>query len=328
MKTLRVKEDEVPSREKANICISDVGFSFPSEFTYSRFRFRLVIEKNAGMPVFKGSMLRGLLGTALRRLNCNVPMPCDKCLFVKNCAYSILFKPELVNRFTLITPPFVIHSPDIRRAFKVGDSLEVWLTIFGAYSQYFDYFFNAFNYGMRLGLGRKRIPFRLEAITDDVSGEWVYRDREVNRDWQPAMGDFSELKPGNQCKMRLHFLSPVFLRRNKQPVVHPEMSSIVDALVRRVHIVNRSIWKDLHFKIDKGFIDELGVSIVSQDVTYRKSFKNSGYGNKVELSGFYGKVDYVGDLGFLYPLLKVGEVLHIGVRTSYGLGKYRVEERD
>ena len=55
-----------------------------------------------------------------------------------------------------------------------------------------------------------------------------------------------------------------------------------------------------------------------------KSFKTGGLGDEVELSGFYGFVEYGGVFSYLYPLLRAGELVHIGARMSYGLGKYEV----
>jgi CRISPR/Cas system endoribonuclease Cas6 (RAMP superfamily) len=166
------------------------------------------------------------------------------------------------------------------------------------------------------------VPFDIEEIVDDVSGEWVYRDRDVNRNWQVAHADFSTLKPLPLKNIKIEFLTPVFLKRNKRPVYFPVMAEVLSAIIRRVHILSRTIWQDPEFMIDKGFIKNLKTGIDGYELKYEKSFKTGGLGNIVELSGFYGKVEYVGDFTVLYPLLKAGEVLHIGSKTSYGLGKY------
>jgi CRISPR/Cas system endoribonuclease Cas6 (RAMP superfamily) len=43
------------------------------------------------------------------------------------------------------------------------------------------------------------------------------------------------------------------------------------------------------------------------------------------LGGFVGRVTFEGDLTPWWPLLQVGEVLHVGKGTAFGLGKYRME---
>jgi hypothetical protein len=43
---------------------------------------------------------------------------------------------------------------------------------------------------------------------------------------------------------------------------------------------------------------------------------------RMKLGGFVGTVTYRGDLLPFLPLLRLGEVVHIGKGTSFGLGKY------
>jgi hypothetical protein len=306
------------------------SLEFPDTFTYTRLLFRLKLQAESVLPLFKASMLRGLMGKALYRLNCQSRGLCRKCKFAANCAYSILFKPELILKNHLTTPPFVLYSPDKKENFAAGDGVEFTLTLFGEYSRYFDYFLNAFNYAAGFGLGQQRTPYEIESISDDISHEWVYRDRQVNRRWKIAyarLSDFNRENPGN-CdnvrQLRMRFLSPIYLRIEKRPVYFPGMGEIIRAVIRRIHILSRSIWKDLEFKIDKTFLENFTYGIDRYDLRFGKSFKTGGLGHKVELSGFYGEVDYSGDFSASYPLLKAGEVVHIGARMSYGLGKYEV----
>jgi len=41
-----------------------------------------------------------------------------------------------------------------------------------------------------------------------------------------------------------------------------------------------------------------------------------------ELGGFVGSVVYQGEISPWLPLIKAGEILHIGKATAFGLGKY------
>jgi hypothetical protein len=299
------------------------SIQFPTAFTYCRFLFRLKLLDSASLSAFKGSMLRGLLGTALYKLNCKSSTSCQQCSLVRNCAFSNLFKPDLVigNKWT--TPPFVIYSPTQKSILKKDDVLEFTITLFGKYSRYFDYFLNAFNYAAQLGLGKHRTPYDIEEIKDDISGEWIYKDNKVNKDWKVAHANLAEFKAQPAKNIRLEFLTPVFLKKNKKQLFFPDIKEIINGLIRRVHIISRSIWMDKAYTIEKDFIDVFQSGIYRYDLKYEKSFKTGGLGKNVELSGFSGSIESYGNFSNLVPLFKAGEILHIGARSSYGLGKLR-----
>src|SRR5205807_2405687 len=45
---------------------------------------------------------------------------------------------------------------------------------------------------------------------------------------------------------------------------------------------------------------------------------------KMKMGGFVGEAQYNGHVRDFVSLLKLGEVLHVGKATGFGLGKYRV----
>ncbi len=45
---------------------------------------------------------------------------------------------------------------------------------------------------------------------------------------------------------------------------------------------------------------------------------------RMKMGGFVGKVDYQGNLAEFVPLLKLGERVHIGKGTAFGLGRYEI----
>jgi CRISPR/Cas system endoribonuclease Cas6 (RAMP superfamily) len=51
--------------------------------------------------------------------------------------------------------------------------------------------------------------------------------------------------------------------------------------------------------------------------------------DRMKLGGFVGTATFAGDLDVFMPFLRLGEVVHVGKCTAFGLGKYRLtsEER-
>jgi CRISPR/Cas system endoribonuclease Cas6 (RAMP superfamily) len=48
---------------------------------------------------------------------------------------------------------------------------------------------------------------------------------------------------------------------------------------------------------------------------------------RMKMGGFVGKVNYRGDVGEFLPLLRLGEILHLGKGTGFGLGRYEIAPR-
>ena len=44
----------------------------------------------------------------------------------------------------------------------------------------------------------------------------------------------------------------------------------------------------------------------------------------MKMGGFVGKVEYKGDLSEFIPLLRLGEVIHVGKGIVFGLGRYEI----
>lgn len=45
---------------------------------------------------------------------------------------------------------------------------------------------------------------------------------------------------------------------------------------------------------------------------------------KMKLGGFLGRADFSGDLGAFWPYVLLGEYIHVGKGSSFGLGKYEI----
>ena len=43
----------------------------------------------------------------------------------------------------------------------------------------------------------------------------------------------------------------------------------------------------------------------------------------MKMGGFVGEITFEGDIEPFMPILKAGEVLHVGKGTGFGLGKYK-----
>jgi len=289
---------------------------FPAAFTYSTIGFTIQLKSDAIFPKFKGSLFRGVLGKAMHDLSCQKKHgACNECDIVISCPYANLFKPQLILENQLVTVPFVIFSHDNREFLDSGDYISLQLTLFGDFIDYMEYFLKSFEFARQVGLGHKRAKFE---IIEMKPGK--------NRD--PSKQSLARITINESPikKLKIRFLSPVSIYKDKRHIYAPRIEDIIEYLVHRVNRLNKSIWQVEDYSLDRKIFNGGKLNVSKYNIEYKKIFKSKGLGNKVELSGFTGYMELTGSLDLLYPLFKAGEILHIGSRTSYGLGKYELSK--
>ena len=68
-----------------------------------------------------------------------------------------------------------------------------------------------------------------------------------------------------------------------------------------------------------------GVRVVNKDLRWHDWSRYSArQDTRMKMGGFVGEISFEGDIGPFMPLIRAGEVLHVGKGTSFGLGKYTV----
>lgn len=142
---------------------------------YQRLRFCLTARQEAFLPAFKGSLLRGAFGHALRRTVCVMgpQQPCPTCMLRRQCAYPRLFETliepeENVPRFLRGLPtaprPYVFEPFDERRLYRAGETLQFDFILLGQAIDLHPFAIFAVSQMAEQGLGFKRMPFRLEQV--------------------------------------------------------------------------------------------------------------------------------------------------------------------
>ncbi|MCI0418045.1 MAG: CRISPR system precrRNA processing endoribonuclease RAMP protein Cas6, partial [Acidobacteria bacterium] len=67
------------------------------------------------------------------------------------------------------------------------------------------------------------------------------------------------------------------------------------------------------------------ITVRSHDLVWDDWARYSGRQKEwMQFGGLMGSVTYEGVLGAFMPLLALGEWLHVGGKTSFGLGRYRI----
>jgi hypothetical protein len=317
--------------------------------TVARYRFELKLSEQADLPHYLGGMLRGGFGFTFKRLVCMQRhlKQCDNCVLLHTCAYPAVFQPApppdagVLTNHDRIPVPYVLEPPARRKVpWQAGESLPFGLVLIGEGSTYLPYFVLAFQQLGREGLGRSCSQAELSGVLTAAhagsSEVALWQAGSLRRDWKtvglqhaPEMlntnGTCTSITVGYQTPTRLKYRG---LYLEKAPPFHV----LFRALLRRVSSLSY-FYAGRPWDIDyRGWIEKAKqVRIDTADVRWqdwdRYSTRQQQYMN---LGGVVGTVTYTPsldlgtDLGPFLPLLRLGELIHVGKGTSFGNGRYEL----
>lgn len=297
---------------------------------FDRFIFKTVAEDNLKMPLFKGAMLRGALGTAFKRAVCVRRAladcgPCD----TEKCPYRECFESRDAEGRT-VPRPFVIEPPeDLRTTVAQGETFEFGLVLFGRGLDLLPCFVMLFDEVGRRGVGYGAGRFRLSEVISESDGSVVYREGETFRREQGiAVEDFRV--PQEMRGFRIKFITPTQIRVKGVSLDVPSFGDVIRTLMRRMkllyrfHSSSRVSEEKVREVIDlSGTLRMKRVTLVSSEIS-RFSRRQ---GQRIRHPGFTGYMDLAGYAPALLPWLMMGEYLHVGKGCTFGMGRYIIDIR-
>ncbi len=292
-----------------------------SSFSAGRFRFTVSASTPIILPTYKGATFHGGFGHALNSLPSSLVQ-----LFQNPVGQKDLPKPYI------LIPPL-----EERREYATGETLQFELILFGSAIQHFPICFAAFEVlGHQLGLGQahaeQRGRYQIECI-DYLSGSGNYQPLYSDKRWQMAQtavtGDeIAKNKSPEQCdRISLNFTTRLRLKERghlvRQP---PSFRLILDRLLGRLHTLSRLY----HEKplLDRTAREHLlaqaeSIQIEQANIHWDDWSRYSGRQKEwMMFGGLLGQISYRGDITPFMSYLALGEWVHIGGKTTFGLGKY------
>lgn len=313
-------------------------------FTLSK--YQVVIDagdRGLSLPPYKGSTLRGGFGSAFRRITCaQRHSECNPCLLRTNCPYSYIFETspppgsEVLSNYESIPRPFVLEPPlETRTEYSTGEKLNFNLILIGRAVSYLPYFIVAFRELGDIGIGRMRKKYRLAEIRavdfNSVESQVVYKAqdqlvRNVNLVLQTDI--LAELahsgQHDNPCALTLDFQTMTRIKYEEGISRRLEFHMLIRNLLRRLSSLAyfHHGWEmELDFP---GLIQKAAEVSIAGDHTRWVDWErySSRKNHKMNLGGLVGRVTYHGPLAPFMPLLRMGELIHVGKGAVFGMGKY------
>jgi len=309
-------------------------------FYFARFSFVLEALDEMRLPPYKGSTLRGGFGHVFRKVVCTIrTSDCDECILAPRCVYAYIFetKPfegtEALRLYRRVPHPFVLEPPlETKTTYAPGETLTFGLVLIGRAVDYLPYFVYTFEELGKIGIGKGRGRYRLREVRRH-DGTVIYRgDEKVlgGGDGYGAgvareRGEGGEKDEAGRVSLRL--LSPLRLKSKGRLVSTPEFHHIARALLRRLSTLayfHCGIKPELDFR---GLIERAEEVRTAASETRWVDWErySSRQKTRMKMGGIVGEVTFAGALEEFMPLLRLGEAIHVGKGTAFGLGRYRVE---
>jgi hypothetical protein len=309
----------------------------------ARFRFVLTARDPIRLPEYAGSAWRGLLGHGLRRTACVTGQPtCGGCLLRRSCAYSTLFEAPATPRqssYSAPPHPFVLDiDPMAPREYAPGAPLTVNIHLIGAAIAQAPYFVHAFAQAGQFGFGRARARFGLNSVgyeTHTGQGDWVeiFHAREgVYHHPETA----PLVPPPSPRSIRLRFVTPVRIKRDGHFLGARELTAtdLVQALYRRLRSLARQYGETPEdaesFDLHAARLWAVDLEWQPQDLRWHEWTRySSRQDSLMQFGGLVGAVRLSGPgLAPLWPALWLGQWVHLGKGTTFGLGGCGLESAE
>jgi hypothetical protein len=314
-------------------------FSRSCSMKTGKYTFHIRLQDPAYLPFYKGSTFRGVLGHALRRIVCALKRTeCAACILRTHCTYAQVFETKHAcpapegARVSDPPHPMVIEPPlTPQTKFTKGETLTCTLMLFGGINQNLPYFVYAFDQMGKLGIGRRingsRTKFQLEAVTHgDTTLYQKGRDRIDVPDTLPDI-TFAPAKTPPAERLRLTTITPLRITgREKGPADLP-FQDLVRSLIRR-NTALLNTWGSGEPDMDYSILTQQAADVVTtrnQLTWFDWKRYSARQDTKMFMGGLTGVIEYTGNLTPFLPLLHMGQVVHAGKNTAFGLGQFVTE---
>lgn len=282
------------------------------------------------LPDYKGSTLRGALASSLRQIMCATRQrSCQRCLLSTQCIYRNIFETTRDNQ--AVARPYVIEPPlTDKNVYEPGEKLPFNLLLIGPALDYVPYLIVTLQAMGENGIGRGRgkmsvrqvamhNPYRrLTQLIYTDAENIVHPANELEIKTQDLLVD--EFSPS---QLELQFITPVRLTQGGRLQDEISCELLVRAILRRLHdLVPEASSEQDHTDLLAAAQE---IEVTKQELQwYDWERYSSRQKSRMKLGGLLGTATLAGNLTPFMPLLRWGELLHVGKNTVFGLGQYRI----
>jgi len=309
----------------------------PLVFPVARYRLQFITEHPVRLPEYAGSALRGVFGHALRAAACVTGQSdCSRCPLYRSCPYPAVFEtPPPLNyarrNLSNIPQSFIVEPPPWGEGAHARGSVLTFTTVLiGPALQQLPLLMLAWRNALQRGLGPQQGTARLAQVWVEDDGEPVLsadggHDRRLRTHLQSLALPSPDTAPAS---VTLNFSTPLRLQRDGQFLGVAQLAprDLLMALLRRTaQLVELQLGGTLD--IDFAALNAHANTITGEhQLEWRDWSRHSNrQQQRMVLGGVVGRWKLHGDLAPFWPLLHLGQWLHVGKNTTFCLGRYHLE---
>ncbi|MGD2092980.1 MAG: CRISPR system precrRNA processing endoribonuclease RAMP protein Cas6 [Candidatus Aminicenantes bacterium] len=304
--------------------------NFSIKWTRIRIEYELRAKHNFDYIV---PMIRGALGYSLYHSFCQNKLVrrCIDCHINKSCTYFQIFEsPEYQGNQVknLAIHPFqlshyVYPDQDARKSRKIS----FYLTVFGDPESLYSIFINEFKKIKAKGLGKKSIQAERMNVYDLEGNLLFHTGSKASQ--SPTIYSIDNVNNVIQSlkktptKITVKLITPLQLKSSGKLLNRIDFSHIVRASARRVNMIEKYYGSENRIRADQLLEQGGNVKTVDSRLLWVSHSRYSTRKNqRMPLPGIVGELTISGDLKRFLPLLLLGEIFHIGAKTTFGLGQF------
>lgn len=285
------------------------------QLTVAKYLFHIRVKTRIELPPYKGSALHGGFGHALKK--------------IAPSYHRILCEPGK-NRDD--PKPFVLLPPlDTDKSYQPGHEFSFELTLFGNAIAHFSICHAALEYlGRNMGFGNTRGKFTIEDIETAQPATTSRHDIQL-----PGISGLeiaaSRTLSGN--RITIHLPTRLRLKADGRLIRNsPPFKLFFARLIGRLNTLSTYYGGGKIAEHDlRDHLLELAedIKIIQDNATWKDLPRFSGRQQQwMKFGGLLGAITYEGDFEPFLPALAIGEWTHAGGKTSFGLGKYVIDNND
>lgn len=282
-----------------------------------------------------------------------------------HCIYTRLLEPYFpegypdARKYAPHVAPYVIYSNVRHGIWESGETWTWQLTLFGNVNDYMPELVQVLQKAATI-MGERQgswelaaiqeiSPYTLRDLASPISSHLILPEvQDANpistpNQWSKGQASpfeprlpirYSHFQPVDTDTLWLTLMTPLEMYQHKNLNFQPEPLLFLTRLCERISVLNHLFCQgDWALKIQPhAAVADWKAQYNTTETEWRKAFTrqkqidSSHSGNHYQVKGSKGSMIWKGkDIGLTYPLLQMGQYIHVGKKTIFGQGKYSVE---